>query len=274
MGAGVPGLDFLKRANSPVLVAAAMWNHGREMAEAMRARGIERPTFQGKELVDLIAYLVATAKDGAGETVQVIPGTPERGKKLFAEKGCLVCHSVSGQGGRVGPELGRHGHHVSLTRFAGLMWNHGPHMWGRMKERGIEVPRLTGQEMADILAHLYISHYFEPAESAARGQGLVRNKGCLTCHAIRGQGGNVGADFSTSQWVRSSAGLLAGMWNHSRYMEAQAQKREIPWPLLRGLELADISAYLRVVSKAGVPQRKKKDKEPGPGSGRQGEELR
>ena len=41
-----PGLDFLKRANSPVLVAAAMWNHGPEMAEAMKARGIERPSFK------------------------------------------------------------------------------------------------------------------------------------------------------------------------------------------------------------------------------------
>mgnify|MGYP001572136899 CR=1 FL=1 len=248
-----PGLDFLKRANSPVLVAAAMWNHGPEMAEAMKAKGIVRPTFQGKEMVDLIAYVVAVAKDGGGETAQVIPGTPERGRKLFGEKRCVVCHSVGGKGGKVGPELGRPGHHVSLTQFAALMWNHGPSMWARMKERGIQVPRLTGQEMADILAHLYVSRYFDRSASAGRGRQLVQSKGCLTCHSVRGKGGKISADFATSQVVGSSAGLLTGMWNHSRYMEAEARKQEIAWPVLSGQELADIARYLE--SLAQLPRR-------------------
>jgi cytochrome c2 len=39
-----PSLDFLKHANSPVLVAVALWNHGPEMAEAVETRGIPRPT--------------------------------------------------------------------------------------------------------------------------------------------------------------------------------------------------------------------------------------
>ena len=245
-----PGLDFLKRANSPVLVAAAMWNHGPEMAETMKAKGIERPTFKEKELVDLIAFIVAAAKDGGGETTQVIPGTPERGQKLFGEKRCIVCHSVGGKGGEVGPDLGKRGHHVSLTRFAGLMWNHGPTMWVRMKERGIQVPRLTGQEMADILAYLYLSHYFDQAASAERGQQLVQSKGCLTCHSVRGKGGKISADFVTSEVVGSHPGLVAGMWNHSRFMEVQARKQEIPWPVLTGQELADIARYLRSLAKS------------------------
>ncbi len=245
-----PGLDFLKRANSPVLVAAAMWNHGPEMAEAMKEKGIPRPTFQGKEMLDLIAYIVRAAKDGSGETAQVVPGAPERGQKLFSEKRCTVCHRVGGRGGAVGPDLGRRGHHVSLTQFAALMWNHGPTMWTRMKERGIQVPRLTGQEMADVVAYLYVSHYFDQTASASRGQQLIQSKACLTCHSVRGKGGKIGADFATSKFVASPAGLIAGMWNHSRYMEAQAQKQEIAWPLLTGQELADISAYLVTVPKA------------------------
>ncbi len=248
-----PGLDFLKRANSPVLVAAAMWNHGPEMAEAMKAKGIVRPTFQGKEMVDLIAYIVAAAKDGSGETAQVIPGTPERGQKLFSEKRCVVCHRVGGKGGSVGPELGRRGHHVSLTQFVALMWNHGPGMWAKMKERGIQVPRLTGQEMADIVAYLYVSRYFDqPAISRVEGQQLVRTKGCLTCHSVNGKGGKISADFATSKLVGSPASLIAGMWNHSRYMEAQVQKQQIPWPILTGQELADILAYLASISKGGA----------------------
>ena len=51
-GASVgPALDVLKGSNSPVLVAAAMWNHGPRMAEAMKAKGIERPTFKDREQI-------------------------------------------------------------------------------------------------------------------------------------------------------------------------------------------------------------------------------
>ncbi len=239
-----PALDSMKRANSPVLVAAAMWNHGPQMAETMKAMGIPRPAFQGKEIVDLVAYIVATAEDSGGETAQVIPGTPERGEKIFGEKRCVVCHAVNGKGGQVAADLGRPGHHVSLTRFAALMWNHGTAMWAKMKERGIEVPKLTGQEMADILAHVYTSHYFDQTASAQRGQQVVQNKGCLGCHSVRGKGGKVSADFATSDVVRSPASLIAGMWNHSSFMEAQAQKQAVSWPILNGQELADISAYL------------------------------
>ncbi len=248
-----PGLDFLKRANSPVLVAAAMWNHGPEMAETMKAKGIARPTFQGKELGDLIAYIVSAARELTGDTAQVVPGTPERGQKLFTEKRCVVCHRVAGRGGTVGPELGRRGHHVSLTQFAALMWNHGPAMWAKMKERGIQVPRLTGQEMADVVAYLYVSHYFDqPALGRVQGQQLVQNRGCLNCHSVRGKGGKVSADFATSKVVGTPAGVVAAMWNHSRFMESQAQKREVPWPVLTGEELRDIATYLGSLSKMGA----------------------
>jgi hypothetical protein len=62
---------------------------------------------------------------------------------------------------------------------------------------------------------------------------------------VRGKGGKVGADFATSAVVGSPAAVVAGMWNHSRYMEAQARKQEISWPVLTGQELADISRYLQ-----------------------------
>lgn len=41
-----PNLGSVAQSSSPIFVAAAMWNHGPAMAEAMRARGIERPTFK------------------------------------------------------------------------------------------------------------------------------------------------------------------------------------------------------------------------------------
>jgi mono/diheme cytochrome c family protein len=150
---------------------------------------------------------------------------------------------VAGKGGRVGPDLG-HAPGGSLTQFAARMWNHGPAMWARMKERSIEPPALTGQEMADILAYLYVSTYFDPAGNPSRGRALVQAKGCLGCHSVRGVGGKVAGDFARSDAVASPASLVAGMWNHSVLMEQQAQRQAVAWPTLSGPELDDVAAYL------------------------------
>jgi len=245
-----PALDSLKRTNSPVLIAARMWSHGPRMAETMKAQGIERPTFKGNELVDIIAYVTSAAKDPGGDTAQVVPGTPERGEALFRDKQCASCHTIAGKGGKVGPELGR-AHHVSLTQFAGLMWNHGPAMWAKMKERGIEAPQLSGQEMADIVAYLYTTHYFDPAAgNGDRGRQLVQAKGCVACHSVGGKGGKTAGDFAKSNVVGAPAPLIAALWNHSREMEDQAQKAGIKLPTLKGQELADMSAYFRTLTKS------------------------
>ena len=244
-----PALDTLKRANSPVLVAAAMWNHGPAMADAMKARGIARPTLEGKELLDIIAYVTTTARDTGGESAQVVPGTPANGEKLFAERKCATCHAVAGQGGRIGPDLGRAGHHMSLTQFAARMWNHGPKMWAAMKTRGVEVPKLSGQDTADILAYLYVAHYFDPTASAQRGAQAVRDKGCTSCHSVNGKGGRAAADFATSTVVGSPGSLIAGMWNHAPLMETSADKQGVSWPTLQGRDLADIAAYLNSLRK-------------------------
>jgi mono/diheme cytochrome c family protein len=247
-----PSLDFLKYANSPVLVAVALWNHGPEMAEAVERRGIPRPTFTGKELGDIVAFIGAAAKEGSGAPASVDPGVPGRGEKLFKAKQCVACHSVGGQGGRIGPELGKaKPHHVSLTDFAALMWNHGPKMWARMQERGIQIPRLKGQEMADIVAYLYVSRYFDQEVSPARGQQVLTDKGCLTCHAVRGQGGRTAADLATYRAARSGPALIAALWNHPRYLPKE--RREVPWPLLTGQELADMAALLGSLPRAAGP---------------------
>ena len=254
-----PALEALKGASSPVLIAAAMWNHGPGMAEAMKVKGVERPTFKDRELVDVIAYVVSVARDADAPTAQVIPGTPERGEKLFVEKSCASCHAIGGRGGKVGPALGGRAHHVSLTDFAGLMWNHGPAMWTKMKARETQVPQLTGQDMADVVAYLYASHYFdEMSGQIARGRQLVVGKGCVTCHSVRGKGGTIAADFATSTVVGSPSAVIAAMWNHGSRMEGQAQKQETSLPVLTGQELADITTFLGSLTRTRAPQTKVK----------------
>ena len=244
-----PPLDAFKRANSPVLLAAAMWNHAPAMGEAFRRQGVARPQLSSQELLDIIAYVSSASRDTSTETQQVIPGTPDRGRVLFAEKKCSTCHSVMGVGGKIAPDLGTPGHHISLTAFAARMWNHAPAMLAKMKQANIEPPKLSGQDMADIVAHLFASRYFEPSADARRGGDLLRSKGCLGCHAVAGKGATGGVDFARSEVAGTPAALVAGLWNHGRAMEAEAEKRKVKLPELRGAELADIAAYLRTVSR-------------------------
>lgn len=239
-----PALDAMRQANSPVLVAAAMWNHAPKMTDVMRGRGTVWPRFQDRELIDLITYVVAVSKDTPATTRQIIPGTPERGRELFSEKKCASCHAVAGKGPRVGPDLGTPGRPLSLTQFAGQMWNHAPGMLAKMKERNVEPPALTGQDMADLLAYLYVSRYFDTSGRAERGREALQAKGCLGCHSVGGKGGTAGADFTSSNVVKTPSSIVAGMWNHSRLMEAETQKRQVAWPTVTGRELADITAYL------------------------------
>jgi cytochrome c2 len=240
-----PALDGLKRSDSPVLLAAAMWNHGPQMAEAMAIRGAAYPVFRGTELADLLAHVAAVARDAGAGSAAVVPGSPERGEKVFAEKGCVGCHPVgSGRGGPA-PRLGTRSHHVSASEFAGLMWNHGARMWAAMKQRGTPMPRLTGQEMADTSAYLYTVYYFDPAAGrAGRGRDLVQKKGCLSCHAVYRKGAGIATDFAIDNVVSTPAGQVAAMWNHGRYMETAARRQSAGLPLLSGQELADIATYL------------------------------
>jgi mono/diheme cytochrome c family protein len=180
-----PNLDLLKQYGSPIYVATAMWNHGPAMAEAMRARGIERPTFKGTELIDLIAYLKSVSPEPAEEPLYVLPGRADEGRELFVEKGCRVCHSVGGRGGRLGPDLGERGVHRSLTEFAAAMWNKTPAMIQAMKAERISVPQLRAEEMADLVAYLYSVQYFGERTEPREGRKLVTEKGCLQCHRPR-----------------------------------------------------------------------------------------
>jgi hypothetical protein len=47
------------------------------------------------------------------------------------------------------------------------------------------------------------------------------------------------------------------MWNHSRSMEDQATKQGLKLSTLKGQELADMSAYLRSLTKASATRQTK-----------------
>ena len=80
-----------------------------------------------------------------------------RGRKLFAEKGCIVCHSIGGVGGRVAIRLDAHTRPPFMNpfEFAAQMWRGAPAMI-TLQERNLGYQiKLTGEELADIIAFVH-----------------------------------------------------------------------------------------------------------------------
>lgn len=245
-----PSLDSFAQQRSPIFLAAAMWDHGAAMSEAMRAKNIARPTFTGSELEDLVAYLKSASSGQQADQLYILPGRPSAGRELFVRKRCSECHSVKGRGGRVGGDLAERRVQFGLGQFAAAMWNKAPAMMKEMKERNIPVPQVRAEEMADIVAYLYSVQYFARQGDPGRGEALARSRGCLSCHSIGGKGGNAGPDFKKVAGLDQPATIVSAMWNHASTMEQKMSKMSLQWPLLKGGEMADLVAYLQTVGRS------------------------
>ncbi len=81
---------------------------------------------------------------------------PERGRKLFAAKGCVVCHEVNEVGGHEGPPLDfdPEGGPVNPFEIAAEMWKHAAEMIEMQKEDLGHQIVLEGDEFADLTSFL------------------------------------------------------------------------------------------------------------------------
>jgi len=77
-----------------------------------------------------------------------------RGRKLFATKGCAVCHSINGVGGHIGPPLDWSNMPRPLDAFGFLarMWRGAASMSVMQEEVFGDVIKLTGQDLVDLVA--------------------------------------------------------------------------------------------------------------------------
>jgi mono/diheme cytochrome c family protein len=248
---GVVGPDLASRGQfvAPIQVAAAMWNHGPAMSEAMQARGIGRPRFTGDELADLIAYLESDSLKVVSGPLYVVPGLVGDGRRVFSEKGCIGCHAVQGSGSRFGPDLAERGVHRSLLAFAAAMWNKAPEMIQAMRQRGISVPQLRPEEMADLVGYLYSVKYFAQAGDPERGRRRVWDKGCLDCHSLDGRGGSAAGDIAEARGLSSPAAVIAALWNHT-LLKDEVGGSVISWPVFQRAEMADLAAFLQSLERS------------------------
>lgn len=77
-----------------------------------------------------------------------------RGRELFVETGCVVCHSVNGVGGDIGPSLNADDmpSPMNAFEFAARMWRGAEAMTIMQQDMLGGVIALSGQDLADLVA--------------------------------------------------------------------------------------------------------------------------
>ena len=142
-------------------VAIAQWRHAPGMRAALAARRMPVPELSSQEMAHVIAYLFSAAYADD-------PGSPRRGREIFQEKGCALCH-----GGGEAPALDRFRGAATPVTLAQELWRHGPTMLERMRDRGVRWPSFTADEMRDLIAALNApttpGGAEEPGERGRRG---------------------------------------------------------------------------------------------------------
>ncbi|MFQ5958245.1 MAG: c-type cytochrome, partial [Alphaproteobacteria bacterium] len=82
---------------------------------------------------------------------------PARGRKLFAAKGCVTCHSINGVGGEDATNLDAHSMqpYMNPFDFAARMWRGAAAMIALQEEAMGAQIEFTGDELADIIAFVH-----------------------------------------------------------------------------------------------------------------------
>lgn len=143
-----PGLEELRRPQGAFELAGRLWNHAPAMFTVLKHEGVAWPEIGVAEMADLMRYLEADpARDPAPD--------PGKGQSALVRKGCLKCHSLRGEGARIGPDLAaRRPEYDSAAAWAAKMWVHTPRMAQKAIEVGVLYPRLAGDEAANLVGFL------------------------------------------------------------------------------------------------------------------------
>jgi cytochrome c2 len=219
---------------NPILWAQMMWNHSPQMEQEMRKKGLPWVEFKGNEMVDLIAYIRSLSSKM--EKAYLSPGDLQSGKKLFSQKGCARCHSPRSE-----VDLSKKKDFPrTLAQLAGMMWNHSYQMWKGMEEKGIGRPTVSPQEMADLVAYLFSTQYFDEPGNPEEGKKVFIKKQCNLCHAK----GTPTPNLTALKGQISPILMAQTMWNHGPEMLEKMRKAKVPWRKVDGKEMADLMEYL------------------------------
>ncbi|HMH52112.1 MAG TPA: c-type cytochrome [Candidatus Acidoferrum sp.] len=143
-----PALEQLRRPQGAFALAGRLWNHAPGMFTVLKIENLQWPQISAGEMADLMTYLEADpARDPAPDL--------SKGQLMLLRKGCLKCHSLRGEGGRLAPDLSaQRASYESAVAWAARMWQHTPAMAAKAMEVGVLYPRFAEDEMLNLVAFL------------------------------------------------------------------------------------------------------------------------
>ncbi len=188
--------------------------------------------------------VLGLAAYGASRTLPL--GDARRGLEVFRARQCVLCHSINGEGGKVGPDLGRSvGRGFAPHRLAGLLWDHAPGMWEAMRKRSLPVPEVSDQDAADLFAYLYAVQFAERHGDAGQGRRVFRASRCDVCHGLTKPGKQGIRPVAEWPALEDALDLASALWNRAPEMRSALDAAKVPYPELTATELTDLIAYLK-----------------------------
>jgi cytochrome c2 len=182
-----------------------------------------------------------------------MPEDPAVGAERFETFKCAACHAVGGGGARGAPNLGRADLRSGFLEGTARMWNRIPGMSQRMDELHVPWPRLSGDDLLNLVAFFttyqyYLTNVGQPGRPDV-GQRLLKDKGCRECHAVESDEKLTGPSLKQFGGGQSTMVLAQAMWNHAPGMQRMVEKKRIARPYFREREMADLLAFLATAGK-------------------------
>lgn len=147
-GPAGPSLLAASRRKHLGAMAGSLWNHAFAMEREMADQGISLPRFQRQDMADILGYIYFVGFTGT------VGGDAERGRSLFAQRGCAQCHSVAGTGLAPGPPVRKLAQLDSPVALVTAMWNHVPQMRHWMQVQALAWPQFRSGDIKDIWLYL------------------------------------------------------------------------------------------------------------------------
>lgn len=192
------------------------------------------------------SILILLASVSFGQEIE-LPSNPLAGQEEFVDKGCVKCHSIFGNGGKVGRDLGNTLSHLGPAGIFAMMWSHSAEM-GKLMQEPHKMPIFSEQEMRDFIAFIYFLQYLDKPGDSGKGRMILKQKQCLFCHKVGGEGGNAGPPLDRTKNYAHPLSLARTIWNHGVQMSAKMSGLGIQRPRYSGSEIVDIFAYLREIN--------------------------
>ena len=233
------------RPGTPAMgwLTAVLWNHAPGMFRQMRHASLAYPHLNTEEMAHILAFLFQASN--ADRT-----GDPSRGERVFRDKGCSHCHSIRRSGGKTAPDLSTLAASGGTSAWTRAMWNHAQSMVDPVTKALGRWPQFTGDEMSDLIAYGEAGAPRTTARGdylrgrAERGWQVFQRK-CIECHAVRGQGGNIGPALGPEhEPPLGEAQFASVLWNHAPAMFRKVREKGASLPLLEGDEVADLHTFL------------------------------